>query len=47
MLFKELIEQHRVHHFIADGVRLALLVASDQSFLDLAAEIRVKSFLFS
>src|SRR5438034_6927746 len=30
MLFEELIEQHRVHSFIADCVRLALFVTSHQ-----------------
>jgi hypothetical protein len=30
MLLQELIEQHRVHRFIADGVGPALLVTSDQ-----------------
>src|SRR5438128_2040946 len=30
MLFEEFIEQHRVHSFVADGVRLALLVARHQ-----------------
>ena len=30
MLFKELIEQHRVHRFVTDNVRLALIVASDE-----------------
>ena len=30
MLFEELVEQHRVHRFVAHGVRLALLVASHQ-----------------
>ena len=30
VLFEKLVEQHRVHRFVADGVRLALLVASHQ-----------------
>ena len=30
MLFEKLVEQHRVHRFVANGVRLALFVASHQ-----------------
>ena len=30
MLFEEFIEQHRVYGFVADRVRLALVIASDQ-----------------
>ena len=30
VFFKELVEQHRIHRLIADTVRLALVVASDQ-----------------
>ncbi len=30
MLFEELVEQHRVHRFVAHTVRLALVIASDQ-----------------
>ena len=27
MFFKELVQQHRIHRFVADGVRLAMVVA--------------------
>ena len=30
MFFEKLVEQHRVHRFVANGVRLALLIASHQ-----------------
>ena len=30
VLFEKLVEQHRVHRFVADGVRLALFVSRDQ-----------------
>src|SRR5437588_6716046 len=35
VLFEKFVEQHRVHSFIADCVRLALLVASHQIRVDL------------
>ena len=35
MLFQELVQQHRIHRFVAHSVRLALIVASYQSGVDL------------
>src|SRR5439155_2232030 len=35
MLFEELVEQHRVHRFVADRVRLALVVTSHQIGINL------------
>src|SRR5215813_7471692 len=33
MLFEELVEQHRVHCFVADGVRFAFVVAGHQVWI--------------
>jgi hypothetical protein len=30
VLFEELVKQHRIHRFVANGVRLTLLVTRDQ-----------------
>ncbi len=36
VLFEKFVEQHRVHRFIAHGVRLALVVPSHQIGIDLS-----------
>ena|SRR2546429_5135655 len=41
MLLEEFVQQHRVHRFVADGVRLAVVIARDQvriHFLDLLGD---------
>ena len=42
MLFKELVEQHRVHCIVAHGVDFAVLVAHDQVGFTLATSSAIK-----
>ena len=35
MFFEEFVEQHRIHCFVADSIRLAFFIADDQIWINL------------
>jgi hypothetical protein len=47
VLFEELVEQHRVHRFVPDGISLSVAIASDQIGVDLFHILSHKAELWS